>query len=168
VRFRRVTVTGSYDPDGEVRLVPRVHGGQPGAHLLTPLIRADGDPVLIDRGWVPRGQAAPAPEGTVTVTGVIKPPERPGWVTPDNDPARGDWFWVDLARIGAARGLALAPVVVAAEGDVPAGTLPVPSPPTPNLPNNHLQYVVTWYGLALALAAVGIAYGRRRRVGSET
>jgi surfeit locus 1 family protein len=49
------------------------------------------------------------------------------------------------------------------EAPVPPGGLPQPGKITVNLPNNHLQYAITWFGLAVALAGVFIAFARARR-----
>jgi len=71
--------------------------------------------------------------------------------------------------IAAAKGLEAAPFYIEQESPLPAGGWPQPARLRPNLPNNHLQYVITWYGLAAALLLVSIAWavGRRRGDRSE-
>ncbi|GLW30874.1 hypothetical protein Areg01_38140 [Actinoplanes regularis] len=77
--WTKVTVTGHYDPTGEIQARGRTVDGEVGFEILTPLMLADGTAVLIDRGWVPSpaggAGAAPqvpaAPSGEVTVVGQI-------------------------------------------------------------------------------------------------
>jgi cytochrome oxidase assembly protein ShyY1 len=84
--------------------------------------------------------------------------------TPAANPGRNLWFARDPTAIAAAKGLEAAPFYIEQESPVPAGGWPLPARLRPNLPNNHLQYVITWYGLAAALLLVFIAWavGRRR------
>jgi cytochrome oxidase assembly protein ShyY1 len=75
--------------------------------------------------------------------------------------------------MAAAKGLgAAAPFYVEQEAPVPPGGLPSPGKIVVNLPNNHLQYIITWYGLAAALAGVFFTWafgaGRRQNGGKTT
>ena len=86
---------------------------------------------------------------------------RAGLFTPADDPAANLWFAARSRRAWRPpRGSApVAPFYVEQEAPVPPGGLPRPGQLRPNLPNNHLQYALTWYGLAVALV------GRFRRLG---
>lgn len=78
-----VTATGQYDPAHEILIRGRTVSGQVGFEVLTPLVLPDGSAVLVDRGWVPPGDAStgahpvvpPAPAGQVTVIGRVRPSE---------------------------------------------------------------------------------------------
>ena len=141
-----------------------------GHHLLTPLVRADGAAVLVDRGWVPADKAHPAARrqgqlaGTVEVSGIARyrADDLPGWFTPDNQPAEHLWFSYDLPAMAAALGLELLPVVIEADAAPNPGGLPVGGQTRTELPNNHLQYAITWYGLAIALLAIYVAFSLER------
>ena len=66
--------------------------------------------------------------------------------------------------IAAAKGIGtVAPFYVEQEAPVPPSGFPQPGKLVPSLRNNHLQYAVTWYGLALVLAGVFVAYVVRSR-----
>ena len=142
------------------------------AHDLVrlPLLREDGPAVLVDRGWVPADRAHPAArrdgqiEGPVTVTGIARyrGADEPGWFTPANEPEQRMWFSYDLPALERALGLSLLPVVVEADDRPNPGGLPLGGLTRIELPNNHLQYAITWYGLAAALLAVYVAFGLRR------
>ncbi|WGF86938.1 SURF1 family protein [Marinivivus vitaminiproducens] len=166
--FRRVSARGRFLHEREQAMGAIARAGAIGAYLLTPLQLDDGRVLLVDRGWRPDKGDAPLdrPAGEVAVEGVLRDrgADRPGWMTPDNRPERGAWYWYDMAGLRRATGLDLLPVVLEASAPVNAGgSLPRAHPTQVELPNNHLQYAITWYGLAAALVAVFIAFGFRRR-----
>lgn len=174
VEFRPVTVTGHFLHDREILLVARPRQGQAGYEVLTPLVRADGGPpVFVNRGFVPMDRRAAGSRGAgqvsgeVTVRGVARLPAEPGWLMPSNPPAGADrdavWSWPDPAAMARHAGLdSIAPLVVEAlPGQAPDG-LPSGIEPRLELPNSHLQYAVTWYGLAATLLAVYVVFHIRR------
>jgi surfeit locus 1 family protein len=168
--FRRVQASGVLRHDLEQLFGAFAIEGRVGHHVLTPLIRPHGAAVLVDRGWVPADKAHPAAhragqvEGEARITGIARYREndRPGWFRPDNQPGSGLWFWYDLPALKNALGLELLPVVIEADAGASPGDLPIAGQTRIELPNNHLQYAITWYGLAAALAAVYVAFGLRR------
>ena len=149
------------------------HGGQSGWFVYTPLQMADGRAVFVNRGFVPYDRKAASTRadgqmaGTVAVSGLTRtaPVEKPSWLVPDNQPAENVFYWKDLAAMTANAGLDPAAVVPffidASESDVPGG-YPVGGVTIIELPNSHLQYAVTWYGLAAALLGVYVAMLLRR------
>lgn len=161
--FTKVAVTGQFDHAREALVGIELHGTTLGARLVTPLIRQDGAPILVDRGWVPfeRTQPVSRPEGPVTVTGWIRPGETAGWTSASDDVPGRRFYTFDPTAIGAALGLPrVAPWWLVALG--PAEGLPEPSTTLPRPTNNHLGYVITWYGLAVALVGVFLVWARRR------
>ena len=168
--FRKLSATGTFRHDLEQLFGASAIGGEVGHHVLTPLVRPDGAAVLVDRGWVPADQAHPAarrqgqPEGPVAVSGIARyrADDRPGWFTPDNQPDQALWFAYDLPAMEEALGLELLPVVLEADATPNAGGLPQGGRTQLTLPNNHLQYVITWYGLAVALLAIWLAFSLER------
>ena len=167
----RVEVAGSYDPDAQFLLRNRVRDGEGGFDVLTPLVLDDGTAVVVDRGWVPRADAASAAEraepGRVVVRGTIarSRPLSPG----DTVDERGGLVAlprVDLERIGASLPYGLRPVWVTAQyqDPPPAATAPaLPEPPGRNRVN-HLSYAFQWFGLALVpLVGWPIVLVRHRR-----
>lgn len=138
--------------------------GEPGWHVITPLETVDGHVVLVDRGFVPEKLRDPATrqEGQIqqvtAVTGLIRTPERPNLFTPDNDPGTNQWFTRDLGAMTRSMfpggTVQVAPFFLeASETDVPGGW-PKGGQTRLTLTNNHLQYALTWFGLALCLVAV--------------
>jgi surfeit locus 1 family protein len=168
--FRPVVVEGEFRHDLEQLFGVAAIDGQVGHHVLTPLVRPDGAAVLVDRGWVPAERAHPAtrregqPAGPAEVAGVARyrGDDQPGWFTPGNRPAQGLWYWYDLPELGRALGLELLPVVIEADATPNPDGLPIGGQTHAELPNNHLQYAITWYGLAAGLLGVWIAFGLAR------
>ena len=94
----------------------------------------------------------------MTVTGLLRMPEGRSWFTPADDPARGIWQERDPAAIAKAYGLArAAPFFIDADDAPNPGGLPQGGETTLVFPNRHLEYALTWFGLALALLAVFVA-----------
>jgi surfeit locus 1 family protein len=175
--YRRVTFTAQFDHAAEALVYgaasafrPDVSG--PGDWVFTPARLADGSIVMVDRGFVPEDRKDPKTRaegqiaGPVAITGALRWPEIRHWFTPNDDVAHNLWFARDPQAMAAAKGLgAVAPFYVEQEAPVPPGGLPSPGKIVVNLPNNHLQYIITWYGLAVALAGVFFtwAFGLGRR-----
>jgi surfeit locus 1 family protein len=168
--FRRVAVRGTLRHDLEQLFGASTHDGQLGHHVLTPLLRQGGAALLVDRGWVPVDRAHPAArregqvEGPVTITGIARyrGDDAAGWFTPANQPEQAMWFSYDLPALEQAVDLALLPVVVEADDRPNPGGLPIGGLTRIALTNNHLQYAITWYGLALTLVAVYVSFSLRR------
>ena len=150
--------------------------GASGFFVYTPLLRSRGDHVFVNRGFVPYDLKDPSKrprsllEGPVEVTGLLRAPlvEKPSSILPDNDPAKNLFYWKDIRAMAASSGLpadaSILGVFVDANDAPNDGGLPVGGVTIVDLPNNHLQYAVTWYGLAAALAGVlGAALWRNFR-----
>jgi surfeit locus 1 family protein len=170
--FTKLRATGELLEDrgalygSEVRDTPM--GPQLGARLIEPLMRDKGDPILVDRGWVPTNRPLPleAKPGQVTVEGYARPPEQGGWFTPADDPVTRRFYAPNPAAMGASMGLAkVAPfllVVVDPAPPVP-GRFPQPATSLPRPPNNHLEYAITWYGMAVILLVIFVVWARGGR-----
>jgi cytochrome oxidase assembly protein ShyY1 len=161
--YRRVTFTAKFEKNEDALVYASASAFRPdvsgfGLWVFTPAQLADGSVVVINRGFVPSNTnwkpnvvpSTPA-SGDTVLSGVMRWPERRGWFTPQD---KANIFFVrDPAAIAAAKGWGrVAPFYVELESPMPTGGWPQPGKLMPNLPNNHLQYAVTWCGLALVLA----------------
>lgn len=167
--YRRVAVAGRFRHDLEMPISARTLDGRIGYHLVTPLERGDGPPVLVDRGWIPVDRRDPAsrpesrPDAPVRLTGIARVPPPPGWFQPDNQPGENVWYWIDLDAMAARAGFeAVAPVIVEAGPGPDPEALPIGGRTRLSVPNNHLQYALTWYSLAVVLIAVYVTFHWRR------
>lgn len=178
MEFRHVKFTGTFLNDDELFRHAIAADGRAGFYVVTPFRLANGDIVLVNRGFVPQDRRDPATRaagqiaGTTSVTGLLRLPEpAASWFTPANEPDKNLWFTTDLAAMAAARHLDhVMPFYVDADAVPLPGGYPVGGQTTPKLPNNHLQYALTWYGLAavcLIYYALIIRRWRRERLKGE-
>lgn len=146
--------------------------GKPGYDVVTPLQMGEGAVVFVNRGFVPTDRRLPAsrpgsdPDGTVRITGILRLPSTDGrgLFAPDNHPARNDWYYIDPAAMAAAAGLhRVLPFYVDADAGTTPGAWPQGGQTPIGLPNNHLQYAIIWYGLAVTLLVQYIALVHRHR-----
>jgi surfeit locus 1 family protein len=171
--FRRVALEGRMRHDREIQLYGRrLQHGTPGYHILTPVETASGA-ILVDRGWVPIDRRAPASRaegqvpGEIRVVGIARAPRPKAAFVPDNDPAKNQWFWVDLPAIAAATGLALREVLVEADATANPGGYPEGGQTRSELADNHLAYAFIWYSLSLACAVIYWLFRRRQTMDTE-
>jgi surfeit locus 1 family protein len=168
LEFYRVRLEGMFLHDHEMFLGARSLMSHLGYHVITPLRRADGSLVLVDRGWVPldytdlASRAAAQIEGPVSLEGVIRADGRKSRFTPDNVPEENFWFYVDLPAMAfyAAQDPFTNWYVEASASPNPDG-FPVGGQSKLDLPNDHLQYALTWYSLALALLVIYLIYSSK-------
>ncbi len=157
LEFRRANATGVFQPNDEVLVRSQVHQGVAGFHVITPLLGEGGSAVLVNRGWVPLDAdevpvtAAPPPEGTVTVTGWVRPTQTRGALGP-SDPDDGRLVAmsrVDIDRIQEQVPYELEPVYMSLLDDLD-GDLPLAAPP-PSFADEgpHLAYAIQWFSFAL-------------------
>ena len=157
VEWRPVTTTGIYRSDASIQIVNRSQGGRAGENTVTPLELPDGRVLLVNRGFVPLGESAPpAPHGTVTVTGRLRPSDdrRTGQLSDPADGALTVAQRVDLARLAAQFDAPLVPMYVDLIASEPVDGEPYPEPVArPDLTEGpHLSYAVQWFIFAAAVA----------------
>jgi surfeit locus 1 family protein len=172
----RSVAKGSY-LDGIAGVRTTIAAGPPGSRQLSGFGRwvfqgfrlEDGATILVNRGFVPESRfatIAPA-TGAATITGYLRAPETRNSFTPADLPQQREFYTRDPAGIAAALGLsAAAPFYLEAErqgdGLTPPAGVDVKEL-IARIPDNHLQYALTWWGLALTLIGVFGAYAWQAR-----
>ncbi len=188
--YRHVRVIGTFLHEHATRVQASTELGS-GYWLLTPLRGEDGSMVLVNRGFIPveqggsvrripanaqsAGESA-AQDGNartvpVVVTGLLRISEPGGGFLRHNDPAGDRWYSRDVQAIAAARGLTrVAPYFVDADREptarMPANDAdeqPIGGLTVISFHNNHLVYALTWYALALMVAAAAWWVAREER-----
>ena len=152
-----------------VRLYMPADGGA-GFRIITACRLAGGayGSILVDRGFIDQDvlkrmdtSARPLAQ---PIVGVLRHGDARNFVTPDNQPAQRLYYWRDVAGMARALGVAdPAPIFLMLERPAPADVGPKPAPVPVDIPNNHLSYALTWFGLAASLAGVYLASLWRRR-----
>ena len=104
--YRRVSATGHFRHDQEMLIGPRIHDGNNGYLVVTPLEReGKGTTVLVNRGWIPKKLKRQAdrkeglPTGEVTVEGLLREPWKKNMFTPDNKPELGEYYFPDVHQM---------------------------------------------------------------------
>jgi surfeit locus 1 family protein len=153
--YRRVTMAGTFLHDRAFLVKPRTLEGAAGYHMLVPLRRASGGVVMVNRGWISDAlmPKASRPPGLVPIEGIVQLPH-PTSFTPPNAPEKNDWYWADIGAMAAAAKLKdVAPVIVNIAKKEP-GVYPAGGKVQVNISNNHLQYALFWYAMALILQII--------------
>jgi surfeit locus 1 family protein len=170
VEFRHVTAEGVLLNDKEIFLGATAEDGDSGYQILTPLREHGGRIIFVNRGFIPSRlkdralRSAGEPDGPVRIRGLLRlPPDgRPNWFLPDNRPDLNYWFWVDLPAMAAADKLGgVAGFYIDADATPNPGGWPQGGVTRLALPNNHLQYAITWFSLAVAMIVIYVLFHRR-------
>jgi surfeit locus 1 family protein len=170
LEYQRVRAQGHFLHDRELHLLARSEKGDLGYDILTPFALAGGGKVLVNRGFVPTNRRNPETRregevpGAVSVTGIVRLPHKPllAAILPANKPDDNIWIWTDLPAMAARVGIrSLAPFVIEADATPNPGGLPIGGQTRLDIPNDHLQYAITWYALAAVLLVMFVLYHRR-------
>jgi surfeit locus 1 family protein len=170
--FRRVRFSAVYEPRPDAMVYSagsaiREDISGPGTWAFLPARLPGGETVVIDAGFVQNTMQDRAQQDRavkrlvtgqpVTLTGYIRFPESAGALTPVENLTRRLWFTRDHLAMARALGWGeVAPFYIDLETPVPESGIPKPGPLEVHLKDDHLQYAITWFGLA---GAVTIAFG---------
>jgi surfeit locus 1 family protein len=170
LEFRHVTDEGVFVHGKEIFLGATSEAGRNGYQVLTPLQEPSGRIVFVNRGFIPAELKDPAKRsagqiaGAVVVEGLLRlpPVKKPAWFLPDNRADLNYWFWVDLPAMASADKLdRVAPFYIDADATPNPGGWPKGGVTRLELPNDHLQYAITWFSLAVALIVVYFLFHHR-------
>jgi cytochrome oxidase assembly protein ShyY1 len=177
--FRRVRFSAAFVPDTEALVYTsgsawRSDVSGPGYWVFALGRLANGDFVAINRGFVaedhrdPSTRAARDLVGSIDLVGVMRWPEPRGFFVPRDDPGRNLWFVRDHLAIANAKGWqerwgAVAPFFIELEAPEPPSGWPHPGALKVSIRNEHLQYAITWYGLAGVLIIMFAFWLRNHR-----
>ena len=184
--FRSIRLVGSFDHDKEMQIGARRVAARSGVDIMTPFRLSEGDSagqiVLVLRGWVPLERRAPEmrpqsqPIGEIVLLGWLREPPRisklASWLVPENRPEQGYWVHINLLSMALYAGLAVPPPLYIQAAPVSVGqesigqklTLPIPrAHPNAALPNPHLFYALTWFGLALILIVISLMIWKNKK-----
>lgn len=172
VAYRRVTFDGRMSTAEPVRVFGTNLDGAPGYYLYKPVTREFGRAVLVNFGWIPMEEKAlPAlPTDEVTISGVLMLSAEAGSFTPANNPEGGTWFTANVFELGAHFGLGAKDFYhfrVFADHIGGPGVLPLGGQVRVDIPNDHVEYMLTWYGIAAGLIGVYGVYGRKKALEAD-
>ncbi len=176
LEYLAVSAQGHFHHDKESYIYAPDPALGPGVHVVTPFELASGRIVLVNRGFVPDAKRDPASRaeglesGPTEIYGLVRTLDEPRLFTPAYDAGNRLWFWRDYDGMIAHHFSAPPPqlrlfldATLAAPGGWPQG-----SPTRLDLPNRHLEYALTWFGLAIALLAIYVMFAMSRLRPSST
>jgi cytochrome oxidase assembly protein ShyY1 len=181
--FRRVSFTATYQSGSDAMVYSsgsavREDISGPGTWAFMPARLPTGETVAINTGFVQntmqdRSQQDRAVTPLIThqpvmLTGYIRFPEAAGTLTPPENLAKRLWFTRDHLAMARALGWGeggqkIAPFYIDLEAPVPSSGIPKPGPLEVHLKDDHLQYAITWFGLAGAVMIAFAVWLRAQR-----
>ena len=177
LEYRRVQAQGTFDYGEQILISNQVFNGTAGYVVVTPLVMSEGRAVLVARGWVPAGQAAPEQwaqleePSNAPVVGLVRQSQAPR--TGESTPpalAQREWYRIDVPAIQAQMPYKLEAAYIEQmpEPGRPFDQVPIRAEPIPLDEGNHLSYSIQWFTFALVLGfgyIMLVRYQERRRAG---
>ena len=167
-KYRRTVIYGEYDHANEIQIIGKTYEGNAGFHIITPFILENNEIIYINRGWVPKKYADKKTrkfsllKDKVRVLGLVRLPQKKGYFVPENEPENGFWFTIIPEELNGHLNIIGEKEFYIDELNIDEKLkLPMPANGKVQVPNNHLQYAITWYSLALGLLIVYFAWHRQ-------
>jgi surfeit locus 1 family protein len=152
---------------GELHVLTSIRDIGPGYRIIAAFTANDGRRILLDRGFVPADRKnADRPTGQAGIIGNLHWPNETDSYTPAPDLNGNIWFARDAETMARALGTLPVFVITRKSSDPNTGVTPLPVD-TASIPNNHLQYAITWFSLAAIWAAMTSYFLWRTRAKSE-
>ncbi|XP_051023015.1 surfeit locus protein 1 [Acomys russatus] len=169
LEYRPVKVKGHFDHSKELYMMPRtmvdpvreardaarLSSTESGAYVVTPFHCSDsGVTILVNRGFVPRKKVNPETRqkgqvpGEVDLVGIVRLAETRKPFVPENSPEKNHWHYRDLEAMAKITGAD--PIFIDADFKSTSPGGPVGGQTRVTLRNEHMQYIITWYGLCAA------------------
>lgn len=170
LEYLSVSMTGRFSNNQEMTKYSVGPNGEPGYDLYTPLAGIDGKVIIVNRGWVPEAlkeqidRPQTLVQNEVSVLGLLRKPSKKLWYGPENEPENNNWFYGDLDGMARAHYLLeVYPMYMFASRDEGDRSFPVAGRTEFNIVNNHLDYVLTWFGLAIVLVVIYVVAHTSRK-----
>ena len=159
--YQRVGVTGKYLHQSEIYLTGRTYEGNAGFHVITPFVMESGKIILVNRGWVSEKYRLPSSRpfsiinNEIEIDTILRSPQKKGYFVPENDPKNGFWFTLNPNEI--AKWLEIENSITSFYLDILRKndiiTLPIAPKINIDIRNVHLNYALTWFGIAFRCSA---------------
>ena len=165
--FLKIKTSGTIDFEKQIYLYNLNDSGTPGFEVVNP-IKIGDENYLINRGWIPerlryrKTRPETLTEGSVVVEGIIREDKKKGYFVPENEPQNDVWLYINAEQMAAKS--QVGPIsnyyIDVLRGPGPY-TLPIGASQSINMRNEHLQYALTWYLLAISLLVIYVIYHYR-------
>lgn len=167
-RFRRVALQGMFLHEKELLMTGKPFEGTAGFHLITPLKMEDGSITLVNRGWIPErlrdreSRPETLVKGSIRLEGIVREDKKKGYFVPENEPKNEVWLYINTEQMAVHRRLGeVGNYYVDVIRESGPYSLPIGATASIKMRNEHLQYAMTWYLLALSLLVIYVIYHYR-------
>ena len=150
--YQKVKFSGIFDFEKQIYLYSLNKKGKPGYDIITPLKINSNEILLINRGWIQKDQKGNRDINKVesnSYEGILKKITKPNPFKPDNDIENNIWYSLKLTDLEDFTGYKLSNFVLFLQNN--QNNLVENKIVSPDLPNNHLKYALTWYSVALSI-----------------
>lgn len=168
MEYTPVMVAGRVQGQSEARVFG-TYDGAPGAYIFAPVETGAG-PIYVNRGFALQEKLAVAcfcddGAGEDIITGLFRAAEKPSppasWFQPKGKSVDGLWYIRDPEAFAADAGLN-APAYYIDQVAVQGRDWPKGGTTRLDFNNRHLEYALTWFGLAATLAGVLAAFSLKK------
>ena len=152
--YQRVNAEGKFNFDQQIYLYSLNDNGKPGYDVITPFRTDKNENVLINRGWISKelkdsSSINSKKDSQQKIVGFLRKIYKPNMFKPANDIENNVWFSINLVDIREFTGKQFNEFVIFLEdGQV---KIPLPKKISIDVPNNHLKYAITWYGISISI-----------------
>jgi cytochrome oxidase assembly protein ShyY1 len=172
-QFARVRAHGHYQLGWHLLLDNKIQDGRAGVHVLTLFQPDRGEPILVNRGWLPLPgdrttlPEIPTPHDLMEISGILTRPVEDGFRLGEPErlgPLNGTHLitYLQMNEIARALGGALSPWIIQLDAADDSGFGRRDWTPAVILPAQHSAYAVQWFALALANVIIWLTLGWRR------
>ena len=152
--YRRIKLEGTYIYNKNITIYSKVLNGKVGRHLIIPFKTKFGY-ILINKGFIPKDYninvAFAENAKNISINGIVKFQQKINYFTPKNNLITNEWYYINIDEISKFLNIPLLGFYLIEE-DNPKERYPVGSQYNLKVPNDHLQYAITWFSLAIALS----------------
>jgi len=171
-KYRRVKISGHFLPNKDLHLYGRqsMSTEKDGYYLITPFQTNNNKIIMIARGWFSSRYKKiinNRDDYSTEITGIILPTEKPRTFILDNDINNNVWFTLNLQQASEILGLKLEDFYIFMEhANAMSNNMLVPLSidRLMQVRNDHLEYAITWFSLAVSLIVIFIIYHRRKKI----
>ena len=150
--YQKVKFNGTFDFEKQIYLYSLNSKGTPGYDIITPIKMNSNEILLVNRGWIDKDLRDNKNINNInskSFEGILKKITKPNLFKPENDIENNIWYSLKLEDLESFTGYKLNNVVIYLESN--QNNLVKNKIISPNLPNNHLKYAITWYSVALSI-----------------
>ncbi len=152
INYQKVRFNGIFDFEKQIYLYSLNSKGIPGYDIITPIKINSSEILLVNRGWIKKDMKSNKSINNVkskSFEGIVKKITKSNPFKPENDIKNNIWYSLKLEDLENFTGYKLKSFVLFlqdSQNDLVKNKIV-----SPNLPNNHLKYALTWYSVALSI-----------------